>query len=483
MAAPTITTTCPIPPVQVGKEYSVTLEQTGGSNVKWQVTSGSLPPGLSLNELTGVISGVPTAPGSFNFSVTAVSDDCSPPPEVGFTGETFIEGFDLGLGADTSNIAYLRSQFYVPTDGYDTGKVTYYLEMVGKNLDAAPVTWKVYPITSVGAGGAVTTGLAQTIDFSAGFDGRVRSVSPFSPNSPIGLYLVESPVVTGANQSVCYRMRVVASHSQAEKMVSEIYLTNFFGGSLLDQTIGGGDIFRTSNTGIAGNPLQNWTLVDPHPRWKYEAAAWDTITEIKLWVVMANATLGHPQKWSEFALWDITDNVPVTTAQALDCSLTPRYFEVSFLTDILTDGHVYGVAVRGVKDNAGLFDFSTYVHKCRLRIYLDPANSFEVHSRCGNIAGVIEERVYFAGADTSKYDFLLEVHADVGDDSQLKDYGTSDTDITGAAAPGTTVTVSDAVAKFARVDVGSALTAGNRYAADASDAPLQATLIIKVPKA
>ena len=39
--------------------------------VTWGLTAGSLPTGLSLNTVTGVISGSPDKPGSLTFTVTA----------------------------------------------------------------------------------------------------------------------------------------------------------------------------------------------------------------------------------------------------------------------------------------------------------------------------------------------------------------------------------------------------------------------------
>ena len=67
---PTIQTASPLPAAMVGVSYSVTLAATGGTTpYRWSLTSGSLPPGLSLASTTGVISGTPTAAGSYNFTV------------------------------------------------------------------------------------------------------------------------------------------------------------------------------------------------------------------------------------------------------------------------------------------------------------------------------------------------------------------------------------------------------------------------------
>jgi len=56
-----ITTTNPMPDASVGAAYSQTLTQSGGTApISWQLTEGILPPGLTLNETTGIISGTPT---------------------------------------------------------------------------------------------------------------------------------------------------------------------------------------------------------------------------------------------------------------------------------------------------------------------------------------------------------------------------------------------------------------------------------------
>ena len=73
----TITTTS-LPGGSVGTAYSATLQASGGAQpYTWSVSSGTLPPGLTLNSSSGVISGTPTATGTSNFTIQ-VADSESP---------------------------------------------------------------------------------------------------------------------------------------------------------------------------------------------------------------------------------------------------------------------------------------------------------------------------------------------------------------------------------------------------------------------
>jgi hypothetical protein len=73
----TITTTS-LPGGSVGTAYSATLKATGGAQpYTWSVSGGTLPPGLTLNSSSGVISGTPTTTGTSNFTIQ-VTDSESP---------------------------------------------------------------------------------------------------------------------------------------------------------------------------------------------------------------------------------------------------------------------------------------------------------------------------------------------------------------------------------------------------------------------
>lgn len=70
--APSITTEF-LPEGKVNEEYSAFLSANGSDSINWSVTQGSLPTGLNLST-NGKITGIPTAPGDYVFTVTASND-------------------------------------------------------------------------------------------------------------------------------------------------------------------------------------------------------------------------------------------------------------------------------------------------------------------------------------------------------------------------------------------------------------------------
>jgi polyvinyl alcohol dehydrogenase (cytochrome) len=76
---PVVTLACAASAGQVGALYSSSLTATGGvPPYTFSITGGSLPQGLMLNSSTGAISGTPTVPGSFSYTIQVADSTGTP---------------------------------------------------------------------------------------------------------------------------------------------------------------------------------------------------------------------------------------------------------------------------------------------------------------------------------------------------------------------------------------------------------------------
>ncbi len=101
-AAPTIVVnpaTPTLPGATVASAYSATFTGSGGTGpYTFSISAGALPAGMNLNTNTGVLSGTPTAGGTFNFTVQATDSSTVPGP---FSGT---RAYALTVAAPTINL-------------------------------------------------------------------------------------------------------------------------------------------------------------------------------------------------------------------------------------------------------------------------------------------------------------------------------------------------------------------------------------------
>ena len=154
--APTITTDS-LPNGTEGTSYSQTLTATGTAPITWSVTSGSLPTGLTLNESTGLISGTPTAAGTYSFTVTATNNGGSDSEEFTLTidQQGTIHVTSVSLDKTTLSLTVGGSETLTATitpDNASNKNVTW--ESSNTNVATVDANGKV---TAIGAGTATIT--------------------------------------------------------------------------------------------------------------------------------------------------------------------------------------------------------------------------------------------------------------------------------------------------------------------------------------
>ena len=70
--APTITSAAPVSGT-LGGAYTHTFTASGTTPITWSIVTGTVPTGLTLNATSGILSGTPTAAGSFGFTIQAAN--------------------------------------------------------------------------------------------------------------------------------------------------------------------------------------------------------------------------------------------------------------------------------------------------------------------------------------------------------------------------------------------------------------------------
>jgi large repetitive protein len=133
--------TAPTTTGQVGVAYSSTLGCGGcWSPMIFSITSGSLPPGLTLTGSTGEITGTPTTPGVYTFSIRVV-DSYSPPTDPA----------SKGVGTDAASRRITPSASGTPGATYGGGPFT--ITVNGVAASGVPMSPWTLALVMVGLAG------------------------------------------------------------------------------------------------------------------------------------------------------------------------------------------------------------------------------------------------------------------------------------------------------------------------------------------
>ena len=209
IAAPTITVNpSTLTAATVGAASNQTITASGGTSAyTYAVTSGSLPAGLSLSS-GGVLSGTPTAGGSFTFTVTATDSSGAPGPYMGSRSYT------LAVNAPTIAMAP-ASLTAIAAGATVSGAIT---ASGGTSAYTYAVTaGSLPPGVALGAGGALSGAATSTGTFNftvTATDSSTGTGSPYT-GSRAYTWAINPPVLALSPASGNLSGSALTAYSQA----------------------------------------------------------------------------------------------------------------------------------------------------------------------------------------------------------------------------------------------------------------------------
>jgi hypothetical protein len=208
-----ITTEPPLPAGLVGQAYSAQLAAAGGTPpYTWSIAAGALPPGLAIDANTGLISGAPTAAGTYGFTVQVRDSSnatatkplaLAPPPPSGNAGSGYSvpvtidpdagQGGSAG-GGSTPNVC---ANYTVVSGALPPGLT---LDVATGLVSGTPVDGGEYTFTigcTVTSGPA--TGQTATKEFTITIYNLAPEIAGLSPASAVAGGTAFELTVNGAN--------------------------------------------------------------------------------------------------------------------------------------------------------------------------------------------------------------------------------------------------------------------------------------------
>ncbi|MGE3853683.1 MAG: putative Ig domain-containing protein, partial [Planctomycetota bacterium] len=221
--------------------YNVTVTASGGATpYTWSISAGALPTGLTINSTTGVISGTPTAAGTYNFTVQ-VSDNNAKTDTRAYSIVVYALPTITSPAAGALAAAVLN-QAYGPIAFSSTG---------GK----AALVWSI-------SAGALPTGISQntttgalsgtpTVNGVYNFTARVTDANGKFDTRAYSITVTDTPVISPNDGAITPEAYVGASYSFTFTATggTPAYTWSVFSGSLP-----AGLSLNTSTGALTGTP-------------------------------------------------------------------------------------------------------------------------------------------------------------------------------------------------------------------------------------
>jgi hypothetical protein len=199
----------------IGSTYSVGITQTGLTGTPaWSISAGTLPAGLNIAGGTGIISGIPTATGTFNFTVQVTNGTCSQTqaysivvscPTITFTNTTASGAtvgnpynLDASVTGNTQAITYSVSPA-LPTGlslNTSTGQIT--------GIPTIQTASTTYTVTASQSSGVCTTTQNYTFAVTCPFTFTPSTL----PNTTVGTTYSQTITQTGLSGSVTWSVSI-----------------------------------------------------------------------------------------------------------------------------------------------------------------------------------------------------------------------------------------------------------------------------------